>query len=81
MPNWLPGDMDRRKGLMDLELRDKIIETHSDIKYLIKAFGEHIMSDDKRHAEISKKIEFHQKVIYGGVGILAAIELLNKILK
>ena len=66
---------------MDLELRDKIMETHGDVKHLVKNFEAHVIDDATNNKEIKGKLEFHQKVIYGGIGILGAIELISKFVK
>ena len=71
----------RQPSQMDLEIRDKVIETNADVKYLIKNFNDHVVLDDKRQIEVTSKLEFHQKIVYGGVGILAAVELLTKFIK
>ena len=43
---------ERRHNPMDLELRDKITETHTDVKHLVKSFDQHILDDLKQWKRI-----------------------------
>ncbi|UOF78260.1 hypothetical protein [Caudoviricetes sp.] len=62
--------------------RDRlIIEMHSDLKHLVKNFDGHILLDDKRQQEITQKIDFHQRIVYGGIGIVVAIEFAMRLMK
>lgn len=62
--------------------RDRMItEMHSDLKHLVKNFDAHTVQDDTRQKEITGKIEFHQKIIYCGIGVIAFIEFFSRVIK
>lgn len=62
--------------------RDAIMgEVHSDIKYLVKTMDAHVVLDDKRFDEVKGKLEFHQKIVYGCIGVFSAVEILFKFFK
>ena len=58
-----------------------LAEIHSDVKNLVKNFESHLIDDKETAKDIRDKIEFHQKIVYGGIGILGAIEVLSKFIK
>lgn len=53
------------------EDHDMIIEIRNDVKHLVSSVGEHIKSDDIVQRDIKKDLQFHQKIVYMGAGILA----------
>lgn len=72
----------------DNELRDKIIETHNDVKHLVKNFDQHIDEDEQKHRDnilkfdaINKTLGFQQKIIYGALGIVAFLEFISKFVR
>ena len=61
---------------MDLELRDKIIDTHSKVSGIMKWTEGHDIKDDKRFDKIDKENQWRDKVLYGGLGGIAVITFL-----
>lgn len=72
---------ERRMSQFDSDIYQKIIETHTNVSNLVKTFDAHVILDDKRETEIKEKLDFHQKIVYGGVGIIVAVEFISKIFK
>lgn len=70
---------ERRK--VDLEIRDMIIETRNDVKHMVSWAKEHNEDDNRRFALVTKEIEVGKKVLWGGVGVLAAVEFIMKLIK
>ena len=78
---------ERRKGSgdksLDLELRDKIIETHNDVKHLVEWAKTHDTSDNDRFTLANKKIDFvrdfAQKHIYIGLGGITVVMIILKL--
>ena len=66
---------DRRK--MNSELRDIVIEVRNDVKHIITELGTHIKQDDKIQTEIKKDLLFHQKIVYGCIGIVTFLQLIG----
>lgn len=72
------GTERRKHNEMDLEIRDKIIESHSDIKNLVKSVDKHIVEDEVTFKEIKGQIQWLQRVTYAGLGALALLKFLWK---
>ena len=67
---------ERRKG--DLEMRDMLVEVHTDMKHLVKWTETHQVEDDERHKDIKKEIAWHSRILYGLLGAFALIEIMMK---
>ena len=64
------------------EKRDVLLaEIHADVKNLVKNFEAHVIDDKETAKEIKNTIDFHQKIVYGGIGILGAIEVIGRFVK
>lgn len=77
MSEW-NGEERRKMNQLD---HDLLIEIHSDIKHIASDLKDHVLLDDSRQLEIKSKLEFHQKVLYGIIGIVGFIELASKFIK
>ena len=75
------GPERRKMSSFDQDTRVKISETHANVQNLVKNLDKHTELDDQRFLEVKTKIEFHQKIVYGGIGIVFAIEILSKLVK
>ena len=75
------GTERRKETRLEPELRDKIIETHNDVKHLIEWSKTHTKDDDNRFDIVRKEIEVGKKFLWGGAGILAAVEFIGKFIK
>lgn len=62
-------------------LRDIVISQRQDTRNFIDNFNEHKEEDTKSFDAINKKLEFHQKIVYGGMGIVIFLELIIKVTK
>lgn len=60
---------------------DLLIEIHSDLRNFLKNFENHLREDRENFAEINKKLDFQQKIVYGGMGILLFVEFIVKVIK
>ena len=80
MSGW-DGVEKRKDYRVDLEMRDKIIEMHSDVKHMVKWSEEHERKDDQRFNDVNKDIENGKKIVYGVGGGLAVLEILAKLFK
>ena len=67
------GKERRQSSKMDLELRDKIIDTHSKVASIIKWMESHDTKDDKRFEDLIKDNHWRDKVLYGGLGGIAVL--------
>lgn len=59
------------------EDHDILIEIKGDVKHLVNTLKDHIISDDKVQKEIKSNLDFHQKIVYGGIGILGFVEFIR----
>jgi len=66
---------------MDLELRDKIIDTHSKVSGIIAWIPKHDEKDDKRFEALANENRWRDKVLYGGIGGIAVISFLINLWK
>lgn len=74
--------IERRKvSRMEDAIRDKIIETHTDVKHITEWAKNHTIDDDKKFATITSDINNGKRIIWGGVGIISAVELIMKFIK
>ena len=67
---------ERRKG--DSEMRDMLVEVHTDMKHLIEWNKAHKLEDDNRHKELKNEISWHSRILYGLLGAFALVEVLMK---
>ena len=73
------GKEERRKMSDDWIKRDRILsEVHADVKHLIVKLEDHVKQDDKIQGEIKRDLMFHQKIVYGLVGVFLFIEFVLK---
>lgn len=73
---------ERRNMDRDAVERDRLLtELHADMKYLVKTMDAHVLLDEKRFEEVRDKIEFHQKMVYGFIGIIGFVEVLLRFTK
>lgn len=80
MNDW--DGKDRRKHMsFEPDIRDKIIETHTDVKHLIKWSESHTKEDETRFEKINKDVDNGKKVVYGGIGGLMLLEFIMKFFK
>jgi len=71
---------ERRKMSDDWVTRDRLLtEVHSDVRNLVSKLSDHVKQDDNVQTEIKRELKFHNKIIYGALGILAALNLITKI--
>ncbi len=63
------------------EDHDNIIEIKNDVKHLCKHVSDHVKDDKTAFTKIEKDINWIQKIVYGGLGIVAFIELAAKFVK
>lgn len=62
--------------------RDRMLtEVHSDVKHIADWAKKHDIDDTTRFALINKEIESGKKILWGGIGIIAFIELFSKFIK
>ena len=62
--------------------RDRLLsETHSDVKHLVEWSKAHTADDDKRFKEVKADIETGKKLVWGGAGIIVALEFVMKLFK
>lgn len=86
MDNLSPwnGEERRKMSSFDMEIHKKIIETHADVKNLVKNFDSHVILDEKSFASFSKSIdslkEFRWKSVGAVVVLLVAIDIVIKVL-
>lgn len=74
--------IERRAVDRDWVERDRLLsEVHSDVKHIAEWAKKHDEDDTKRFALINKEIESGKKVLWGGVGIIAFLELFSKFFK
>lgn len=63
---------------MTQEDHDLLIEIKSDVKHIREWTGVHDDKDDRRFAKVEKDLDFHRKIVYGGMGIVVFIEFIMK---
>ena len=66
----------RKKGMYEQEFHDKVIEIHTDMKYVRKWIDDHSLEDDKRFNAVSdrlKSLEDDRLKVVGGAGVLGVI--------
>lgn len=67
---------------IDQELRDKIIETHTDVKNLVKNFDAHVIEDRDYQKKTNQELEtlksFRWKVAGGVLVAVFAVDFLLK---
>lgn len=62
--------------------RDRLLtETHSNVKHIAEWCEGHDDKDDKRFEKVNHEIESGKKLVWGGVGVIAAFEFLARFLK
>ena len=66
---------------VELELRDKIIETHTDVKHLVEWAKTHDKSDNDRFEAAFKRITWVEKTAYLGIGGLSVLSIILKMIK
>lgn len=62
---------------MTKEDHDLLIEIKNDVKHIVSSLKDHIDNDDKIQKEIKSDLKFHQKILYGGIGIVGFIEFIR----
>ena len=73
---------ERRDMNSDWVERDRLLtEVHSDVKHIAEWAKKHDVEDIARFSLVTKEIEVGKKVLWGGVGILAFIEIVTKFFK
>ena len=73
---------ERRKMERDWLERDRLLtEVHADMKYFLKWADEHDRSDNHRFEKANSRIGFVEKIAYCGIGGLATLEIVLKIIK
>jgi len=73
---------EHRKGFrMELELRDKIIETHTDVRHIVDWAKAHDQSDNLKFEQANKRIGWIEKVAYMGIGGLALLNIVIRFVK
>ena len=68
---------DRRQN----ENNNLLVEIHSDLRHLVKSYDKHIEEDKQNFSSIGNKVEFQQKITYGGLGIILFVEFITKFIK
>ena len=66
------GPERRRNGSKDHDLLTRI---DANLTNFMVNFQRHVEEDAKQFKSQSDKLEFHQKIVYGGMGIVAAFEV------
>ena len=79
MTSW--DGKERRQSMFDREFYDKMMEVHSDVKHLVEHVAAHIKEDKASFAKIEKDQVWTNKIIYGGLGIVAFIEFVSNFIK
>ena len=79
MERW-SGEERRKKVEFDQEVYTKIIETHQDVKHIREWSNTHDKADNERFTIANKRIAWIEKVAYVGIGGLAALEFITKII-
>lgn len=77
MTAW-DGKERRMSNTQDHDLIQKIA---NDTGWIRDWSEKHDIKDDLRFDKVAKDLEFSKKVIYGGLGIVAFIEIFLKVLK
>ena len=66
---------------MKQEDRDMLIRMDQNLKNLIDAVSSHVQADMTSFKKSDDKIDFHSKIIYGLLGIIAAIDLISRFIR
>ena len=62
--------------------RDRLLtETHANVQHIADWCESHDEKDDERFDKVNKEIESGKKLVWGGVGVVAAFEFLARFLK
>lgn len=54
---------------------DLLIEIRSDLKNLLKAYGDHVKEDKEEFEQIDERVNFLENRYWLGVGVIIAIEI------
>jgi len=80
MDKW--DGKERRNMESDWLSRDRMLsEIHSDVKHLSNWAREHDQSDNNRFEMVNKRVSWIEKVAYMGIGGLAILNILIKLIK
>jgi len=60
---------------------DLLIGISGDVKHIREWTDVHDKKDDSRFAKVERDLEFHRKIVYGGIGIVVFVEFIMKFLK
>ena len=74
MENW-DGE-ERRESMFDKDFYDKMMETHTNVKYMRNWIQEHKTEDDSRHEKLDNRlkiIEGDRLKIIGGASVFGVI--------
>ena len=72
---------ERRSSMFDKDFYDKMMETHTDIKY-IRSWGEsHDRLDIERFEAMDKRLRWAEKVLYCFIGVIGLFEFIARIIK
>ena len=72
---------DGKERRMPNDDHDVLIEIKTDVKHIVSSLERHIKDDDIIQKQIKNDLLFHQKIVYGGVGIVGFIQFLSLVAK
>lgn len=71
--------MTQDSGELLQKMAVKQAEIANDVKHLVNSFDAHIKSDEKQFDKQTKDINWIKRFIYGGIGVVVFLQLVDKI--
>lgn len=75
------GEEKRKDNMFNKDFYDKMMEVHSDMRYMRQWSTDHERKDDDRYQENNKKIDWVTKVAYLGIGGLMVLQFVCNFIK
>ena len=73
---------ERRKGTsVSTEDHDLLTRMDVNVNNLLEKFDTHIKTSNDIHKNLDNRVSFHDKIIWGGLGILAFLQIIFKAIK
>lgn len=66
---------------MNQEDHDLLLEIKGDVKHFMSILSNHFEDDRIKFERIEKDTEFHNKIVYGCIGVIVFMEFVLKFIK
>lgn len=70
-----------RRVMFNKDFYDKMMETHNDVKHLVRTVGHHINDDEVKFEQARKEREWLKRVAWLGCGIIITVNVILKLIR